>query len=296
MVREILAKTILNKHKKTDQCFLDDYTVNPYSGCSHNCSYCYVPGSKYGINRTEGLAVKKNAAEVLEKQIALRARKGEHGFIALSSATDPYMPLEERLGLTRRLLNIIRFYRFPVEIMTKSPLVTRDLDILKDIDCKAILPQELRENGGRGVIVSFSFSTVEPALAKIFEPGAPNPAERLRAMREVNDAGLFTGACIMPVLPYLSDSEEKLGETLAAIKEQGGQFALISALTLYGEGSGSCKTAYFRVIEERFPELLDRYTELYSKGPEPHAEYCKGLYQIAKRLCAEYGLSNRIFS
>jgi DNA repair photolyase len=295
MVKEILAKTILNKHKKRDAWFLDDYTVNPYSGCAHACSYCYVPGSKYGTKRTEGLAVKKNAEGLLEKQIAARARKGEHGFIALSSATDPYTPPEERLGMTRRLLSIIRFYRFPVEIMTKSPLISRDLDILKDIDSDAIIPPEFREAGGRGVIASFSFSTVDAALAKIFEPGAPSPAERLAAMKKISDSGLLTGACIMPVLPYLSDSEEALAETLKAIKEHGGSFALIGALTLYGEGAGSCREAYLSTLGQHYPQLLEKYEELYEGRTSPDAAYCRVLYERAGRLCAEYGLSTHIF-
>jgi DNA repair photolyase len=145
------------------------------------------------------------------------------------------------------------------------------------------------------VIVSFSFSTVDAALAKIFEPGAPAPAERLAAMKKASDSGLLSGACVMPVLPYITDTEEALAETLAAIKEHGGSFALISALTLYGEGFGSCKDTYLRVIEEHFPHLLERYEKLYGTGSEPHAAYCRDLYHRAERLCAKYGLSTRIF-
>jgi DNA repair photolyase len=294
MVKEVLAKTILNKHKKRDSWFLDDYTVNPYTGCQHACRYCYVKGSKYGAGRS-GLSAKKNAPALLEKQLAARAKRGEHGFIALSSATDPYMPTEGTLGLTRRLLSAIRYYRFPVEVMTKSPLVTRDLDILEDIDRDAIIPADFRKIGGRGVIVSFSFSTADLRLAAVFEPGAPTPKERLAAMKKISLAGLLTGACVMPVLPYLSDSEDALSETLSAIKEHGGRFALIGALTLYGEGDGSCKETYFKAIEEHFPHLRERYDKLYGGGSEPHAAYCRILYERAERLCAEYGLRNRIF-
>jgi len=179
--------------------------------------------------------------------------------------------------------------------MTKSPLVTRDVDILKDIDEDAIIPPEFRKKGGRGVILSFSFSTVDAALARIFEPGAPSPKERLAAMKKASDSGLLSGACIMPVLPYLSDSEEALRETLKAIKEHGGRFALISTLTLYGEGGGSCKDTYLKVIEEHFPHLRERYKELYGEGTGPHAAYCRELFERAERLCAEYGLSTRIF-
>lgn len=95
MPKEILAKTILNKKKQRDSWFLDDYTINPYSGCSFNCQYCYIRGSKYGINMEEKLSVKVNAPKVLEKQLRNRAKKGEYGIIVLSSATDPYLHFEQ---------------------------------------------------------------------------------------------------------------------------------------------------------------------------------------------------------
>lgn len=104
MVNEIQVRSILNKHKKRDSWFLDDYSVNPYSGCPFNCIYCYIRGSKYGENMAETLSVKVNAPELLEKQLSRRARKGEYGIIALSSSTEPYMPIEEETRLTRRCL------------------------------------------------------------------------------------------------------------------------------------------------------------------------------------------------
>src|SRR3954465_11929134 len=114
MPLEISAKTILNKKKKPDEWFLDDYTLNPYSGCSFNCLYCYIRGSKYGVHMEEKLGIKSNAPELLEKQLALRAKKNQFGIIVLSSATDPYLQIEKETELTRKLLQIILKYRFPV--------------------------------------------------------------------------------------------------------------------------------------------------------------------------------------
>src|SRR5258708_35396259 len=104
MPLEISAKTILNKKKKPDEWFIDDYTVNPYSGCSFNCLYCYIRGSKYGIHMEEKFSVKSNAVELLDKQLSLRAKKNQFGFIVLSSSTDPYLQFENAEQLTRRLL------------------------------------------------------------------------------------------------------------------------------------------------------------------------------------------------
>ncbi|MCK4262578.1 MAG: hypothetical protein KAW95_00905 [Dehalococcoidia bacterium] len=144
MINEIQVKSILNRHKKRDSWFLDDYSVNPYGGCSFNCAYCYIKGSKYGGNVARALSVKTNAPELLDKQLSRRARKGEYGIIALASATEPYLPVEEKTGMTRRLLEIILEYRFPVHVGTKSRLVLRDLDVLKEIDERAILPDDLK--------------------------------------------------------------------------------------------------------------------------------------------------------
>src|SRR5256885_10043217 len=103
MPAEIQVKSILNKTKRRDSWFLDDYTINPYSGCAFNCLYCYIRGSKYGIHMEEKLAVKSNALEVLEKQLSNRAKKGQHGIIVLSSATDPYLQVEKEIQLTRKI-------------------------------------------------------------------------------------------------------------------------------------------------------------------------------------------------
>ncbi len=208
MVNEIQVKSILNKQKKRDDWFLCDYTLNPYSGCSFNCIYCYIRGSKYGENMAKGLSVKVNASELLEKQLSRRAKKEEYGIIALSSTTEPYMPIEEKLKLTRRLLETILKYKFPVEVATKSKLVLRDLDLLKAIDKNAILPDDLKPKLKHGTIISFSISTLDETLAKILEPGAPKPMERLETMKKCKEEGFFTGVCFIPVLPFLSDSEE----------------------------------------------------------------------------------------
>src|SRR5688572_26794565 len=133
MPHEKQVKTVLNKHKKRDTWFLDDYSVNPYEGCSCNCQYCYIRGSKYGENMEDGLFVKENALVVLEKQLAARAAKGEYGFVAVGSGTDAYLHHESRLGLTKGMLELLLKYRFPVFISTKMLLITRDIALLKEI-------------------------------------------------------------------------------------------------------------------------------------------------------------------
>ena len=181
-MREIYVKSVLNKHKKRDSWFLDDYSINPYTGCQYNCVYCYIHGSRYG--RGGELAVKVNSPNILEKQLSRAKRLEGYGFISISSATEAWQPAEERYEVTRRCLEVIKKHRFPVHCLTKSPLILRDLDILEEIDERAILPDDLKIVG-RGVLITFSFSTLNPEISKIFEPGASSPLERLKALKEV---------------------------------------------------------------------------------------------------------------
>ncbi|HOC52524.1 MAG TPA: radical SAM protein [Caldisericia bacterium] len=294
MVNNIQVKSILNKHKKRDDWFLDDYSVNPYSGCSFNCIYCYIRGSKYGENMAKTLSIKINAPELLEKQLSRRAKKEEYGIIALSSSTEPYMPIEEKLKLTGKLLEIILKYKFPVEIATKSKLVLRDFDILKEIDKKAILPADLKPELKHGVIISFSISTLDEKLTKILEPGAPKPIERLETMKKCKEEGFFTGICFIPVLPFLSDSEEQLDKTIRTVKEYGADFIFVGGLTLFGKGSADCKTLYYKFLDKHYPELVSKYRSLYRIFFAPSKEYQKELEEKSKRLCEKYGIKNKI--
>jgi len=294
MVNEIQVKSILNKHKKRDNWFLDDYSLNPYSGCSFNCIYCYIRGSKYGENMARALSVKVNAAELLEKQLSRRAKKGEYGIIVLSSSTDPYMPIEEKLELTRKLLEIILKYKFPVEVATKSKLVLRDLDLLKEIDKNAILPDDLKPKLKHGAIISFSIPTLDERLAETLEPGAPEPIERLETMRKCKEEDFLTGVCLIPILPFLSDSEEQLEETIRTVKEYGADFIFVGGLTLSGKGPADCKTLYYKFLEKHYPELVPKYKSLYRIFFAPSKEYQKELEEKSERLCKKYGIKNRI--
>ena len=294
MTNETQVKSILNKQKKRDDWFLCEYTLNPYSGCSFNCIYCYIRGSKYGENMAETLSVKANAPELLEKQISRRAKKGEHGIIALSSSTEPYMPIEKDLKITRKLLKIVLYYKFPVEVATKSKLVLRDLDLLKEIDKNAILPEDLKPKLKHGTIISFSVSTLDNNLAKILEPGAPSPKERLETMLKCKEEGFFVGVNFIPVLPFLSDSEEQLEKTIKTAKEYEADFIFVGGLTLFGKGPADCKTLYYKFLEKFYPDLVPKYKRLYRIFFAPSKEYQKELEERAKRICDKYGIKNRI--
>ena len=288
------SKTILNKTKKRDDWFLDDYTLNPYSGCSFNCLYCYIRGSKYGINMEDKLTVKENAVELLEKQLKLRAKKNQFGFIVLSSATDPYLQFEKSFEISRKLLGVMLRFQFPVHVITKSDLVERDFDLLKEIDEKATLPPDLKDKLGRGSLITFSFSTIDDKVRSIFEPGATPIALRLSALEKAAKAGFKTGVSMMPLLPYISDTQEMLEKMFIAFRNAGAQYVMPASITLFGYGSTDNKTLVLRALSKYYPELVEKYNKLFSYGFSVPRSYQANLESMTKELNLKYKIPNRI--
>ena len=294
MVQEIKVKSVLNRLKKQDNWFLVDYTVNPFIGCEFNCIYCYIHGSKYGGENTGVLQVKANGPEVFRKQLKNRARKSEYGFIGLGSSTEPYPSIEEELKITREYLNIIYRFKFPVNINTKSNLVWRDMELLKKIDKKAVLPANLKDKLKHGVIVSFSFSTVDPDLAGIFEPESSTVEERLEAMQKFKEEGFLVGANLMPLLPFLSDSEEELDKMIGKMKEYGADFILVAGLTLFGDKPADCKVRYYETLMRHFPEVIPETRKLFGNSFAPSRTYQHKLAKLSEKLASKYGIRTRI--
>lgn len=292
----IQVKSVLNKTKRRDSWFLDDYTINPYSGCSFNCLYCYIRGSKYGEHMEERLAAKQNFLPVLDKQLSNRAKKRQQGVVVLASATEPYLQWESDLRLTRGALELLHKHRFPVHVITKSDMVPRDFDILKSIDEQALLPAELRVSGARGAFVTFSFSTLDDKLAHIFEPGATPPSIRLMTLKKAVDAGLHAGVSLMPLLPELSDSQEQIFNFFEAFRDVGAQYVLPAGLTLFGEGPHDSKTLTLRAIEKNFPDKLNTYKEVFAYGFQAGYAHRARLAKRIRIAKEKYRLNDAIIS
>lgn len=288
------VKSILNKHKKRDSWFLDDYSINPYEGCGFNCTYCYVHGSKYGENLADKIVIKKDAAAILDKQLGNRAKKNQYGIIAVGSATDAYMRAEEEIGLTRELLQVILKHRFPVFISTKSTLITRDFDLLKQIDESAILPEDLQSTLKRGVTISFSFSTLNEQLAKQLESGAPSPQKRLETLKQCSENGFLCGVNAMPLLPFISDTDEELEKIIAAAKYNGANYIFTSGLTLFGNEERDSKQLYYRFLHNHYPNLLEKYEAMYGSVYYPSWKYQNDLKRRTELLCKKYQIKNTI--
>lgn len=294
MPNEILVKSVLNKTKRRDPWFLDDYTLNPYSACSFNCLYCYIRGSKYGVHMEEKLSVKINALEILEKQLATRAKKGQHGIIVLSSATDPYLPVEKKYQLTRKMLELIHRYRFPVHILTKSELVVRDFDVLEKINKEAILPADLQYLQNQKAFITFSFSTLDDVIGRNFEPGAPAPSKRLQTLKQTIAAGFHSGVSLMPLLPYITDTEAELQSMLKTFQEAGVHYIFPASITLFGDGPSDSKTLIFEAIQKYYPALEEKYKKLFAYGPQPPSWYRNIFNKRVMVMMEEYGLTKSL--
>ena len=219
----VTAKRILN-HVPAQSRAPANWTINVYRGCSHACSYCFArPTHEYlgfniGDDFDRKIVVKINAVQ------RLRAELGEpewrHEPIAMGTNTDPYQRAEAKYRLTRGVLEVLAAHDNPFSILTKSPLVTRDLDVL--------IAAATRTD----VTVNFSIATLDERVWRATEPGAPHPRRRVEAMARLAAAGIRTGALMMPILPGMSDSRRQLRETAAAIRDAGGRLLGIGPLHL----------------------------------------------------------------
>lgn len=214
------------------------WSVNPYRGCTHACAYCYARptheflGYGAGTDFERVLVVKLRAAALLEQALRAASWKGEP--ICFSGVTDPYQPLERRYGLTRSCLEVCARYRNPVSIITRSPLITRDLDLLGAL------------NEHQAVIVNISIPITDPELARLIEPGAPPPSARLRAIELLAGAGIPVGVNVAPLIPGLND--EGVAEALKLSRAAGARWAHSQLVRLPG--------AVGPVFEARLREAL----------------------------------------
>ncbi|MGC4035042.1 MAG: radical SAM protein [Chitinophagaceae bacterium] len=294
MPQEKVVKSVLNKHKQRDSWFLDDYSVNAYEGCSCNCQYCYIRGSKYGENMENGVYIKTNVAEVLDKQLQSRAKKNQYGIVAVGTSTDAYMRQDDQYKLTEKILMVLLKNRFPVFISTKRTGIMRDIELLKQIDKTAILPVDLTDKFKRGVILSVSISTMNEDISNMLEPGTATPTQRLELVSKLNELGFLVGVNAIPSLPFISDNEEELEKTIAAAKQYHAQYILVGGLTLFGNSTADSKTLYYNFLQRYNPELIKKYDDLYRDKFYTPRSYQDQLKKRADKLCVKYKIRNRI--
>jgi DNA repair photolyase len=216
------SQTILSPGEAEDLSF--DYGLNPYRGCEHGCAYCYARtyheylGFSAGLDFESKIVVKPRAPELLEEALAKGSYKP--GKISLSGVTDCYQPIERKLEITRRCLEVLSRFRNPVVVITKNALIERDIDHLAELARY------------QAVAVYLSVTTLDPGLARILEPRASSPRARLKTIQSLSDAGILAGVSAAPMIPGLNDSE--LPAILEAAADHGAKFAAYSIVRLPG--------------------------------------------------------------
>ncbi len=250
---EVRAKSILNHVPPASQMPFR-WTVNPYRGCSHGCTYCFArPTHKYldfnaGRDFEREIVVKVNAPELLRAELARPSWKGEH--VALGTNTDPYQWVEGRYKLMQGIWEAMRDAENPCSILTKSPLLLRDLPIMKEIAARTVFGAAL------------SIPTLEERAWRATEPHTPNPRARLEAVAELARAGIQTGVLIAPLMPGVNDAPAQVAEIVERATEAGAAYVTGIALHLRGDVKG----LFFEWLEQQRPDLLPRYRELYKRG------------------------------
>lgn len=286
-VQETTAKSLLRKQKKIESWFVTRYAMNLYRGCVHNCVYCDGRDDKYRVEGVFGrdIEVKANAIELLTRELdPKRKRKPmKPGFIFLGGGVgDSYNPYEKKYELTKQALEVIEKYDFPVHILTKSALVLRDLEALKRIHSR------------RKVIVSFSISTTDDVLAHKLEPGASPPSERLQALKKLHEEGISGGMYLLPVLPFLTDTQENLEKSVSDIKDAGADFIVFGGLTLK---QGTQGDYYYKFLQKNFPNLVKNYKDIYKNAGRygsASGEHTDSIHYSFRDLIKKYEIPARI--
>jgi DNA repair photolyase len=258
-----------------------DWSLNPYMGCVHQCTFCYVRAFERRADRPSdhrygtSIRVKVNVAERLRLELGRAAWNGEH--VVIGAATDPYQPAEGRYRLTRACIEVLRDAANPFDIITRGPLIVRDAELLAEAATRA------------DVSVTFSVPTVDDDVWRTTEPGTAPPHQRLRALKELVAAGVRASVGMAPLLPGLSDHPSSLERVIAAAREAGACGIWANLLYL----RPGTREHFLECLARDWPELVPHYERLYARGaylPQADARPAK---EEVRRLAKVHGVRDR---
>lgn len=271
-LERVPARTIVSQYDPGSRWFGINYNMNIYRGCCHGCIYCDSRSACYRVEQFDRVRIKDNALRIIRDDLR---RKAKPGVVGTGAMSDPYNPLEEELLLTRHGLELVGAYGFGAAITTKSPLVTRDKDILLEIKERS------------PVLCLVTVTTPDDGLAAKIEPHAPPPSLRLQAVQELSRAGIFTGVLMNPVLPFLTDSRENILAMVDRVQKTGARFLYASfGVTL----RMNQRDYYYQRLEETFPGLAARYQRTYGERYFCAAPRSGELWALFARECDRAGL------
>jgi DNA repair photolyase len=271
---ETEAKSVINHVPGTFLPF--NWTINPYRGCTHACSYCFARPTHTYMDMDAGrdfetrIVVKVNAPQVLRRQLASRSWKGEH--IAMGTGTDPYQRVEGRYRLMRGIIRALIDYRNPFSILTKGTLILRDLDLLMEA-AKVT-----------DVAAAFSIGTLDEDAWRASEPGTPHPRKRMDAVAALNDAGIPAGVLMAPILPGITDRPDQLREVVRAAIDAGATH--VSPILLHLRPG--VREEFMPWLAEHYPDLVPRYEHAYRSAYGPKKDRA-ALGERVAGLIGEHG-------
>ena len=257
------------------------WTLNPYRGCTHACHYCFARRYQTQLELGSGdefstlIFVKTNFVEVLRRE--LDHPKWTRELAALGTATDPYQPIEGQYKITRGTLQALAAGRTPVGLLTKGPMIVRDIDVLQDV---------FRSTAGSSVCVSVP--TTDEQAWRTLEPGTAPPLQRLRAVRALVDAGLDAGVLMAPLVPGFSTHPSKIEATVKAVADHGARFVGANLLFL----DGGTRDHFMRFLASDFPTLTSQYEHLYASKYAAR-DYVERVKRTVGLMKARYGLNTR---
>ena len=271
----IPTKTIVSNYKDNPRWFGINYNMNIYKGCCHGCIYCDSRSNCYQIIDFDRVRIKKNLIEIIKKDLTSKRKKGVVGTGAMS---DPYNPFEEKYLLTRQALKLLDEHRFGIAITTKSDLIVRDIDILKRI-------QKHSPN-----LVKITITTFDDELCKKIEPNVSTTSDRFKALKKLSDNNIYSGVLLMPILPFINDTEENIRNIIKRAYECGAKF-----IFSYGIGvtlRSNQREYYFEQLRKIFPnQMLDeKYIKTYGEQYENSSLKSEHLWKVFKEECEKYNL------
>jgi len=268
----IPAKTIVSGYAESNSWFGCNYNMNIYKGCCHGCIYCDSRSECYGVENFDEVRAKENALAVIERELKSKRNKGVIGTGAMS---DPYNPFERELRLTRGALELINKYGFGVAGATKSDLVVRDIDLLKEISKHS------------PVLIKLTVTTADDGLCRKVEPRAPLSSERFEAIRKLSDAGIFAGVLLMPVLPFIEDSAENIGGIVERAHACGAKFIYPAFGVTLRQNQ---RDWFFDKLDALFPGVKEKYLECFGNSYECRCPNQKGLWKLFETECGKYDI------
>ena len=270
--QEIRCRSALNRVKGMP---FFKWTLNPYRGCTHGCHYCFARRYQTQLELNSGddfasvIFVKTNFVEVLRRELDKPSWVKEQ--IGFGTATDPYQPIEGTYKLSRGVLEALRDAATPVGIVTKGPLIVRDIDVLKDLSVRAACR------------VHISVPTVDEDAWETLEPGVAHPMKRLRAVRQLVDAGIDCGVLMAPIVPGFSTQPARLERTVKAIADSGA--TSVGAMVMHMEGG--TRDHFMSFLSREYPEMVTRYEQLYARKYVPK-DYNARVLEAVSLMRARY--------